>query len=98
MMILEHALLQVTPGREQEYEESVRQALPIISAAPNCFGAEIRRQEENPSTYLLLIRWSSIDAHMAFRETELFTKWRELTHHFYVEAPRVTHFHDPVGS
>ncbi|OZB07895.1 MAG: hypothetical protein B7X58_13315, partial [Marinobacter sp. 34-60-7] len=55
-MILEHALLQVTPGREQEYEESVRQALPVISSAPNCFGVEIRRQEENPSTYLLLIR------------------------------------------
>jgi quinol monooxygenase YgiN len=56
----------------------------------------VRRQEEDPSAYLLLVRWSSLAAHMAFRETPLFAKWRELTHPFYVNAPSVTHFHDPL--
>jgi heme-degrading monooxygenase HmoA len=95
-MKLEHALLYVTPGREEEYEAAVRQALPILDAVPDCLGAEIRRQVENGSIYLLLIRWSSVEAHMAFRETDAFEQWRLLTHPFYSERPSVTHFHDPI--
>jgi quinol monooxygenase YgiN len=96
-MMLEHALLLVNAGREEEFERSMAQALPIIESAPECHGAEVRRQEENGSVYLLLVRWSSVAAHLAFRETPLFDQWRELTHHFYAEAPSVTHFHDPFA-
>ncbi len=95
--MLEHALLHVTPGREEEFEASMASALPIIESAPHCFGAEVRREEEDPSTYLLLVRWSSVEAHMEFRESPLFTEWRDLTHPFYAERPVVTHFHEPIG-
>ena len=94
--MLEHALLGISPGREAQFEASMAKALPIIESAPGCHGAEVRRQEEDPSVYLLLVRWSTIAAHMAFRETALFPEWRELTHPFYVNAPVVTHFHDPL--
>ncbi len=77
--MLEHALLAVTPGREEEFEASARQALPLLDVAAGCYGGEIRRQEEDGSVYLLLIRWESIDAHMAWRETDDFPRWRELT-------------------
>jgi heme-degrading monooxygenase HmoA len=95
-MILEHAELPVTPGREEEFEASMRQALPIIESAPNCFGAELRRQVEDGSNYVLLVRWASVEAHLAFRETELFQQWRSLTHPFYASAPSVTHLHEPL--
>jgi heme-degrading monooxygenase HmoA len=95
-MMLEHALLSVTPGREEEFETSARLALPLLDAAAGCFGGEIRRQEEDGSIYLLLIRWESIDAHMAWRETDDFPRWRELTWPFYLERPSVTHFHEPL--
>jgi heme-degrading monooxygenase HmoA len=94
--MLEHALLAVTPGREEEFEASARQALPILDAAAGCFGAEIRRQEEDGSVYLLLIRWASIEAHMAWRETDDFSRWRDLTWPFYLGRPSVTHFHEPL--
>jgi heme-degrading monooxygenase HmoA len=94
--MLEHAILAVTPGREDEFEASAREALPILDSAAGCSGGEIRRQEEDGSIYLLLIRWSSIEAHMAWRDTEDFQRWRELTHPFYLERPAVTHFHDPL--
>ena len=96
-MIVEHALLSVTPGREEEFEASMLRAIPIISSAPDCFGAEVRRQYEDPSIFLLLVRWSSVQAHMAFRETELFEQWRQLTHPFYSEKPKVTHFKEPLA-
>ena len=95
-MMLEHALLHVREGEENDFEASMREALPIIESADGCFGVEVRRQAENGSIFLLLVRWESIEAHMAFRETELFDAWRALTHHFYREAPSVTHFHEPL--
>jgi heme-degrading monooxygenase HmoA len=95
--MLEHALLRVKTGEERAFETSMATALPIIESAEGCFGAEVRRQAEDESIYLLLVRWSSIDAHLTFRETELFTTWRALTHHFYSETPSVTHFHEPLA-
>lgn len=95
-MILEHALLLVTLGREEEFEAAMTAALPIIESAPDCFGAEVRRQDENGAIYLLLVRWGSVETHMAFRETDLFQQWRALTHSFYGEPPTVTHFYNPL--
>lgn len=95
-MVLEHALLRVRAGEESAFERAMRAALPIIESAPGCFGAEVRRQLEDESTYLLLVHWASLEAHMTFRATELFESWRALTHPFYVEAPGVTHFHEPL--
>lgn len=95
-MIIEHALLAVLPGRETQFEASIAGALEIIESAPDCFGAEVRRQVEDHSTYLLIVRWSSVAAHLAFRETTLFAQWRDQTHPFYAERPTVIHFHDPI--
>jgi heme-degrading monooxygenase HmoA len=95
-VILEHALLQVAPGLEEDFEDSLRLALPVIESAEGCWGAEVRRQAEDPSIYLLLVRWTSIDAHLAFRDTDLFEQWRSLTHHFRDQPFSVTHFNEPV--
>jgi quinol monooxygenase YgiN len=95
-MMLEHALLNVSAGQEDEFARAIAIALPIIESAPDCHGAEVRRQEENGSVYLLLVRWTSVAAHLAFRETPLFEEWRQLTHHFYSEPPSVTHFNEPI--
>jgi heme-degrading monooxygenase HmoA len=95
-VIVEHALLRVSPGREEEFEASLARALPLIESAPGCHGAEVRRQIEDPSTYLLLVRWTSVADHQAFRSSELFAPWRELTHAYYCETPVVTHFSGPV--
>ncbi|MEI8127634.1 MAG: antibiotic biosynthesis monooxygenase family protein [Actinomycetota bacterium] len=92
-MILEHALLAVTPGREEEFEASMSVALGIISSYPGCRAAEVRRQIEDPSTYVLLVHWDSVSAHVDdFRNSADFEQWRELTHPYYVERPVVTHF------
>jgi heme-degrading monooxygenase HmoA len=95
-VILEHAVLPVTSGREEEFETAMTAALPLIESAPDCFGAEVRRQHENGSIYLLLIRWGSVETHMAFRESDLFQQWRALTHIFYSEPPTVVHYHEPL--
>lgn len=96
-MILEHVIVAITPGREAEFEASALTALPILDTAAGCFGGEFRRQEEDGSLYLLLIRWSSVEAHMAWCDTDDYERWRALTHPFYVERPAVTHFNEPLA-
>jgi heme-degrading monooxygenase HmoA len=96
-MMLEHALLRILDGQEKEFERSMLEALAIIESAPDCHGAEVRRQDEDSSIYLLLVRWTSVEAHMAFRETDLYERWRLLTHHFYADPISVTHFYDPLS-
>lgn len=95
-MILEHALLHVAPGEESRFDAALGEALAVIESADECFGAEVRRQVEDPSTYLLLVRWGSLDAHQRFRESPRFIEWRALTVPYYVELPSVTHYEEPV--
>jgi len=96
-MIVEHAWLPVSEGREEEFIASITSALSLIESAPGCHGAEVRRQIENPSTFLLLVRWESVEAHLAFRTTELFEQWRARTHPFYATPATVTHFDEPLS-
>jgi quinol monooxygenase YgiN len=97
-VIIEHAWLEVVPGREVEFEAAMAQAFPIIEGAPGCHGASVRRQHENASTYLLVVEWESVAAHMDdFRPSPAYEQWRQLTHHFYASAPKVTHFLAPIA-
>lgn len=96
-MIVEHAWLTITPGREEEFIASIVAALPILESAPNCHGAEVRRQIEDPGTFLLLVRWSSVEDHMNFRASDLFATWRSQTLPYYAAAASVTHFADALA-
>jgi heme-degrading monooxygenase HmoA len=91
--VLEHAILPVRPGAEQEFEAAMAQALPIIRRQPGCRSAEVSRCVEQPSAYLLLAHWDSVEAHEeGFRLSADYQEWRALLHHFYDPFPAVRHF------
>ncbi len=80
-MILEVAHVDVLPGHQRAFEEALRQAvgtvLPraagFIDFTPHGWGIE------RPSTYLFTIQWQSLADHLVgFRDSDLFTEWREL--------------------
>ena len=96
-MIDEHAWLTITPGREDEFFDSITSVLPLIEATPGCHGAELRRQIENPSIFLLMVRWDSVDAHMAFRASVPFETWKAHTAPFYGAPSEVTHFSEVLS-
>lgn len=98
-MILEHALLPVKPGQEAAFEAAFAEAKALIISSPGCRRVEVSRCLERPSTYLLLVEWDSLEAHVeGFRGSEAFTRWRELLHHFYDPAPLVEHFERVDGA
>ena len=92
-MILEHAILPVTSGQEEEFERAFAVARPLIEATPGFLGLTLSRGIESPSRYLLLVEWESVDAHqVGFRGSDRYPAWRDLLHHFYDQFPTVEHF------
>lgn len=92
-MILEHALLDVLPGREDEYLAAFAEARPLIESRKGFVDLRLERCVEHPSRFLLLVRWERLEDHTeGFRGSAEYGRWRELLHHFYDPFPEVTHF------
>lgn len=92
-MILEHALLPVRPGQEDDFEAAFAQAKAIIAGIRGFRSLTLSRCTERPSTYLLLVEWDRLEDHtVGFRGSEEYKQWRRLLHHFYEPFPTVEHY------
>lgn len=91
--ILEQAILPVKPGLEVEFERAFERARWIISSMPGFRELTLSRGVESPNSYLLLVRWDTIDDHeIGFRGSPEYQQWRALLHDFYEPFPVVEHF------
>lgn len=96
-MILERAIFQVTAGAEPDFEAAMQQAKDVIAQSRGFRSFRLQRGIEQPSTYLLLVEWDSVEDHMqGFRESELFARWRELIGPYFAAAPDVQHYQAAV--
>ena len=92
-MIREHALLPVRPGQEAEFEAAFAEAKAIIAASPGFQSLTLSRGIEQPSRYLLLVEWDSVEDHeVGFRQSPGYQDWRARLHHFYDPFPVVEHY------
>ncbi len=91
-MIYEHAVLAIQPGRERGFEAAFARAPAIFARVPGFHGIELRRCIEERSSYLVLVVWDDVDAHMGFRESPLFAEWRAIVGDFFAEPPAVHHY------
>ena len=97
-MILEHAHLDVVPGRESAFEAAFAEATHIISSMPGFRSLRLGRCVERPNRYLLLVEWDSLEAHTeGFRGSPEYQEWRRLLHHFYDPFPTVEHYELTIG-
>jgi heme-degrading monooxygenase HmoA len=92
-MVLEHAVLEVGPGREAAFEDAFGQAQAIISNASGFRSLRLSRCLEQPNRYLLLVEWERLEDHTeGFRGSVAYQEWRRLLHHFYEPLPTVEHY------
>lgn len=97
-MILEHVILPVVPGQEEEFLAAFAQARPIISSMPGFVDLTLQRGIERPHEFLMLVRWESLSDHVdGFRGSAEYAEWKALLHHFYDPFPEVVHFDMPAG-
>jgi heme-degrading monooxygenase HmoA len=91
--VIEHVLLSITPGQEQAFEAAFVAGYRAISAAAGYEWASLVRQVEEPSTYLLLVGWTSLEAHtVEFRGSDLFADWRAAVGPYFAAPPKLTHY------
>ncbi|ELH0897004.1 antibiotic biosynthesis monooxygenase [Vibrio fluvialis] len=92
-MILEVAILDVKPEQEAQFEQSFAKAQQIIVSMAGYVSHQLQRCLENPSRYILLVNWQTLEAHTeGFRQSAEYQQWRALLHHFYDPFPTVEHY------
>jgi heme-degrading monooxygenase HmoA len=91
-VVIEHADITVSPSDEAAFEAAFERGRRAIARAPGHQWDRLVRQVENPERYLLLVGWDSVQAHMDFRATELFTEWRAAVGPFFAGPVEVTHY------
>jgi heme-degrading monooxygenase HmoA len=92
-VITEQAMLDIKPGQEHDFESSFSEAKAIIASMPGFESLQLHRCVEQPTRYLLLVRWQRLEDHTeGFRESPKYEEWRRLLHHYYDPFPTVEHF------
>jgi heme-degrading monooxygenase HmoA len=94
-MILEVAILNVIPGKEDAFIEAISKARDIISKMTGYISHQLKRCVENTSQFILLVEWEKLTDHtVGFRESKEYQEWKGLLHHFYDPFPTVEHYTD----
>jgi heme-degrading monooxygenase HmoA len=91
-MILEIALIQIIPGKQEEFESAVKQAVSeVLSKAVGFIDFKLHRGIEDSNSYTFHIHWQSLEDHtVVFRESQEFTQWRSMVSGFYA-VPSIVH-------
>ena len=99
-MILESALLDVLPGREDEFLAAFAEAKPLIAVQRGFRSLAVRRcldEGRRTSRFLLQVEWDTLADHTeGFRSSAEYEQWRALLHPFYAPFPEVEHYGEPV--
>ena len=92
-MILEVAILEVIPGKEDSFHADFAEAQKIISSMQGYLSHELQRCIEVPSRHILLVRWNTLEDHTeGFRGSEQYQQWKNILHHYYDPFPTVDHY------
>jgi heme-degrading monooxygenase HmoA len=92
-MILEAVVLPVRLGQGAEFEAAFAEASGLIASIDGYVRHELHRGIEQPSHYLLLVTWETLEAHtVGFRGSPQYQQWSAALHHFYDPVPEVDHY------
>lgn len=96
-MTLEIAIFDITEGDEDRFATAYGRGRAVLAAADGCHDVRMVRGIESPSRFVLLVEWTSVAAHEAFRSSDAFTEWRGHVGPFFAAPPVVEHFADVDG-
>ncbi len=97
-MLLEVAILDVKPGRSDEFEAAFTQAQAIISSMRGYVSHQLQKCVEKPNRYILLVNWQTLEDHtQGFRGSAAYQEWRRLLHHFYDRFLELEHYKPVAG-
>ena len=69
-MLVERSELNVKPGAEDEFHKAITEkGVPLLKSVDGVLSVQVGRGVENPSKFMLLVGWRSMDAHAAYGGT-----------------------------
>jgi heme-degrading monooxygenase HmoA len=78
-MLVERAELLIKEGSEDAFAAAMaNRGVALLSGLDGASSVRLGRGVENPSKFMLLITWETMDAHVAFTKDPLFLEFREL--------------------
>ncbi len=78
-MILEIAMLPITPGMEEDFHAAMlNKGNACLAACPGVYSVRIMRGVENPGKFMLMLEWESTDAHKEAVKTPPFAEFRAI--------------------
>jgi heme-degrading monooxygenase HmoA len=91
-VILEIAEFDINPANTADFETAMLELQDIIGSSQGYLGHTVQRSLETPTRYVLLVRWTSLEAHtQGFRGSAAFETWKaRLGAHR--DGARVEHF------
>jgi quinol monooxygenase YgiN len=93
--VVELARFDVKPGAEDAFVAAYLGVRAEVATTPGCRSVRMTRGIESPSSFVLLVEWDSIDAHLeTFRGSERFTRWRAALGPYFAGTPAVEHVAD----
>jgi heme-degrading monooxygenase HmoA len=76
-MLVERSELTVRPGAEDEFHTAITEkGVPLLQSVEGVLSVQVGRGVENPSKFMLLVGWESMDAHTAYGATSKSTELR----------------------
>jgi heme-degrading monooxygenase HmoA len=92
-MILERALFPIKPGMADDFAAAFGKARKLLEATLGFRKLEMRRGIEAPDSFILLVWWDSVEAHMqGFRDSPAIHEWRALLSPFFGGPPQMEHY------
>lgn len=92
-MILERAEFSVKEGQETAFAAMMAQrGCTLLAGAEGCHSVRIGRGVENPSKFILLLEWDSVDHHVALTKTAAFDEFKQLAGPFFAGPSNMEHF------
>ncbi|HVB93287.1 MAG TPA: antibiotic biosynthesis monooxygenase family protein [Acidimicrobiales bacterium] len=91
-MVLEHAVINIRPGSNPEFEAALREAREVVAESDGFISLQLHRGIESPDQYVLLIQWKTLEDHtVGFRQSDRFARWRGFIGPYFESPPEVTH-------
>lgn len=92
-MILERAEFPVKEGQETAFAAMMAQCgCQLLAGAEGCHSVRVGRGVENPSKFILLIEWDSVDRHVALTKTAAFDEFKAMAGPFFAGPSNMEHF------
>jgi heme-degrading monooxygenase HmoA len=93
-MITEIADFFVGPESHDDFGNALAKGVTtVLSKADGYLGHEILSCQETRGRWLLLVRWTTTEAHtVGFRQSAAFAEWRSIIGPFFKQPPHVEHF------